>query len=121
LTQNVLPPLRPHQLPDPLHDYDVLRRELALYNPEYARRPHVVALNKVDLPAAAAAVPALVEQIGGRRSGASAAAPAAAAAGAAGGGDAEAAPFAVVPVSAATGTGLPDLLAALQSLLRSSK
>jgi hypothetical protein len=31
----------------------VVRRELALYNPEYCARPHVVALNKLDLLPAA--------------------------------------------------------------------
>ena len=30
-----------------------MRQELALYNPEYCARPHVVALNKMDLDDAA--------------------------------------------------------------------
>jgi GTPase involved in cell partitioning and DNA repair len=30
--------------------YDVLKRELRLYNPQYLERPHVVALNKLDIP-----------------------------------------------------------------------
>jgi GTP-binding protein len=36
----------------PLSDYETLRRELELYDPALAARPHVVALNKVDLPEA---------------------------------------------------------------------
>jgi GTP-binding protein len=35
----------------PLRDYLALRRELALYDPELARRAEIVALNKMDLPA----------------------------------------------------------------------
>jgi GTPase involved in cell partitioning and DNA repair len=38
---------------DPAGDYHVVRQELALYNPEYCARPHVVALNKMDLDDAA--------------------------------------------------------------------
>lgn len=30
-------------------DYWVVREELRMYNPEYTQRPHVVALNKIDL------------------------------------------------------------------------
>lgn len=37
---------------DPVDDYSVLREELHLYNPEYVRRPHIVVLNKIDLPEA---------------------------------------------------------------------
>ena len=39
---------------DPAADYEIVRQELALYNPGYCARPHVVALNKMDLPDAAA-------------------------------------------------------------------
>lgn len=38
---------------DPGGDYHVVRQELALYNPEYCARPHIVALNKMDLEDAA--------------------------------------------------------------------
>lgn len=38
--------------PDPVDDYSILREELHLYNPEYVRRPHIVILNKIDLPEA---------------------------------------------------------------------
>eukprot|EP00884_Botryococcus_braunii_P016670 jgi/Botrbrau1/3687/Bobra.0008s0015.2 len=34
---------------DPGEDYAVVRQELLMYNPEYCARPHIVALNKVDL------------------------------------------------------------------------
>lgn len=34
---------------DPLQDFDVVQRELELYNPDLLRRPMVVALNKVDV------------------------------------------------------------------------
>jgi len=35
---------------DPVEDYRVLNRELALYDPVLARKPQVVALNKIDDP-----------------------------------------------------------------------
>lgn len=34
---------------DPSADYWVVREELRLYNPLYCSKPHVVALNKMDL------------------------------------------------------------------------
>ena len=39
--------------PDPAADYWAVREELRMYNPEYCARPHVVALNKMDLEDAA--------------------------------------------------------------------
>lgn len=38
---------------DPAMDYWAVREELRMYNPEYCARPHVVALNKMDLQDAA--------------------------------------------------------------------
>lgn len=38
---------------DPAGDYEILARELELYNPEVARKPRVVVANKMDLPEAA--------------------------------------------------------------------
>ena len=38
---------------DPAADYLVVRQELALYNAEYCARPHIVALNKMDVDDAA--------------------------------------------------------------------
>jgi GTP-binding protein len=34
----------------PLRDYEALNRELRLYDPELAKRPQIVALNKIDVP-----------------------------------------------------------------------
>jgi GTPase involved in cell partitioning and DNA repair len=34
---------------DPVADYLTVRDELRMYNPEFVRRPHVVALNKADV------------------------------------------------------------------------
>lgn len=39
---------------DPLSDYKQINQELLLYQPELARRPQIVALNKADLPEAQA-------------------------------------------------------------------
>ena len=38
---------------DPISDYWVVREELRMYNAEYCQRPHIVALNKMDLEDAA--------------------------------------------------------------------
>jgi len=35
--------------PAPIEQYLILRRELALYNPQYLTRPHLIALNKLDV------------------------------------------------------------------------
>ncbi|HWN67402.1 MAG TPA: GTPase ObgE, partial [Haliangium sp.] len=40
---------------EPMRDFDTLNRELALYAPELADKPQIVALNKLDLPGAQAA------------------------------------------------------------------
>ena len=34
----------------PLHDYETINRELALFDPALAERPQIVVLNKMDLP-----------------------------------------------------------------------
>ncbi|CAI5460290.1 unnamed protein product [Closterium sp. Yama58-4] len=49
--------------PDPIHDYVVLREELRMYNPEYTSRPHILVLNKIDLPEVRARIPDLTSQI----------------------------------------------------------
>ncbi len=46
---------------DPLADYDSINEELALFDPELARKPQLVVLNKLDLPQAQALWPS-VEQ-----------------------------------------------------------
>ncbi len=51
--------LEPAEDREPLADYEALRRELALFDPELAARPEVIALTKADLPEVRAAFPAL--------------------------------------------------------------
>lgn len=46
---------------DPLHDYEVIQRELREYDAELATRPQVVALTKMDLTETREAYPALRE------------------------------------------------------------
>jgi GTP-binding protein len=38
--------------PHPLQDFEAINEELALFSPELARKPQIVALNKMDLPQA---------------------------------------------------------------------
>ena len=47
--------------PTSVEQYEALRRELKLYNPQYLQRPHVVALNKLDVPLASGGEEALAE------------------------------------------------------------
>jgi GTP-binding protein len=49
---------------DPLDDFAVINRELALYNPVLARRPQVIAANKMDLPGAEENLAQLRESLG---------------------------------------------------------
>ncbi len=44
---------------DPVHDFDVLNRELSRYSPELADKPQLVVANKLDLPHAREALPKL--------------------------------------------------------------
>ncbi len=79
---------------DPLRDFETIRRELELYQPELARRPTLVALNKMDLPEARARAPELRQAL-------------------------EARGYPTFPISAATGEGVRPLLrAALEQLRR---
>lgn len=48
---------------DPLEDYEIIKRELALYADELAKRPRVVVANKVDAPGTEAAAEALAERV----------------------------------------------------------
>lgn len=88
---------------DPLEDYDIINRELALYTDELARRPRVVVANKMDVPGTEEAADALAARV---REDSIAAA----------GGD-EFAPSPIDPklyrVSALTGEGVDSLKAAL--------
>ncbi|MBI4491696.1 MAG: GTPase ObgE [Chloroflexi bacterium] len=79
---------------DPLGDYERVREELRLFDPALLDKPHLVAANKLDLPAAQARWPELRATF--QRRGVPA-----------------------VPVSAATGEGLDALLAELSRILAS--
>ena len=73
---------------DPVHDFDVIRRELELYNAELLRKPEIVVASKIDAvddPARVAALAARAE--------------------------AEGLPF--LRISAVTGEGIPALLEAM--------
>ena len=45
--------------PDPLGDFQAINQELSLFKPELADKPQIVAFNKMDLPAAQEAWPAV--------------------------------------------------------------
>ena len=88
--------LVPADSPDPQATYDVLRREVALYSPELAAKPHVVVLTKTDLTTPhsssfRAPLPTIRTEVG--------------------------AP--VAPISAVTRAGLPELLEVLWRTLKS--
>ncbi|HEX8991208.1 MAG TPA: GTPase ObgE [Anaerolineales bacterium] len=48
---------------DPLADYSQINTEMSLFDPELARKPQVVALNKIDLPEVQARVPEIAKQM----------------------------------------------------------
>ncbi len=77
--------------PAPLDAYRVIRNELQLYSDALARKPHVVAANKMDIPEAAANLRALRRALR----------------------------VPIVSISAATGQGLRELLRALRKELDS--
>ena len=60
--------LDPGEGRDPVQDYDALRKELAKFDPELAKRPQIVALSKADLPDVREAYPKLVRASSGRGS-----------------------------------------------------
>jgi GTP-binding protein len=53
---HLLDPCRTHDS-NPLDDYETLNRELALFNPELAKKPQIVVINKIDLPDVQALLP----------------------------------------------------------------
>ncbi|HLH22985.1 MAG TPA: GTPase ObgE [Chloroflexota bacterium] len=77
--------------PDPVADYETVRNEAVQYSAALAERPSLVALNKMDLPEAAARRAALVAALGG--------------------------PDVAYPVSALTGEGVAALLTAIAGVL----
>jgi GTPase len=76
----------------PLHDFDVLNRELKRFSPELARKPQVVAANKMDLPEARARLARFAASLRARG-------------------------VPVFPISAATGEGVPTLLDAVATVV----
>jgi GTP-binding protein len=78
--------------PDPLGDYEKVRNELRLYDEALAAKPEVIVLNKIDLPDAREALPALLEAFGKDRK--------------------------VLSASGATSEGIQTLLSTLGSLLK---
>jgi len=78
---------------DPVGDFHTVNEELALHNPTLAARPQIVAVNKLDLPAAQEAWPALRQRLA-------------------------ALGYPVLGLSAATGQGVRELLGAVARRLR---
>lgn len=92
---------------DPATDYLAVREELRMYNPEYVTKPHVVALNKIDLEDAhelqeelLQAIQAAAQKLQGEYEGL------------------PSLPAAIVPCSALEGEGLPLLREVLESQLQ---
>ncbi|MCF8011336.1 MAG: GTPase ObgE [Clostridiales bacterium] len=69
---------------DPLNDISIINNELKQYSPQLARRPQVIAANKMDIPGAGETVQLLKEELKGE--------------------------YEIFPVSAVTGEGLDDLV-----------
>jgi GTP-binding protein len=80
----------------PLRDYLALRRELGLYDPGLAARAEVVVVNKLDLPTTRKRLPALKRLFAKRG-------------------------LPLLGISAATGEGMPALLAALWTALEHAR
>ena len=76
----------------PVKDFETINRELTNYSPALARKPQIVAANKMDLPLARKRYPRFAQAMKRRRQ-------------------------KVVPISAATGEGLPTLLDATAEAL----
>ncbi len=60
----VTPSLEPGR--DPVHDYEVVRKELEAFKPELAERPEIVVLSQCDLPEVLETYPALKQQFAER-------------------------------------------------------
>ena len=78
---------------NPIEDLGTLRRELDLYDPRLSQRPWVIVANKMDLPEAQANLEALRHRFPDK---------------------------VIVPISAATGEGIPQFLAVLEKFLAQS-
>lgn len=77
---------------DPVKDFDTINAELREYNPKLAERPQVVAANKTDLPDGEENLARFTDIIGKRG-------------------------YEVFPISAATGTGLRELMFRVSDML----
>lgn len=77
---------------DPVKDFDTINAELREYNPKLAERPQVVAANKTDLPDGEENLARFTDIIGKRG-------------------------YEVFPISAATGTGLRELMFHVSDML----
>ena len=86
---------------DPVGDYKTVREELRMYNPDYVRRPHILALNKMDLEWAALRTEELTSAVGALDEA-----------------DVGVPPAAVLPVSAVEGIGMDALLSELGDIMR---
>lgn len=84
--------LSPDSGRDPLHDFEVIQRELELADPELAAKPQIVAANKLDLTEARERFPELAREL-------------------------EARGHSVLGISAVTGEGLPELVARIARAL----
>ncbi len=80
---------------DPLEDHAAIMRELQLYNPELAKRPQVIAANKMDIPGAEDNLARLRAALGAR--------------------------YEIFPISAATGEGVRALILRVGALLQELK
>lgn len=79
---------------DPIQDFDSINRELEAYNPILAKRPQVVAANKLDLPGAEENYEKLASHIKDE--------------------------FDIFPISAVTGQGLDSLMFKVSELLKTA-
>lgn len=77
---------------DPVEDFHVINRELALYDEDLAKNPMVIAANKMDLPAAAENLQRLQEELGDQ--------------------------YEIFPISAVTGQELKPLMWRVNELLK---
>jgi len=76
---------------DPYQDYLLINQELELYSPALAKRPQVIAANKMDLPEAAKNLEIFRRQVG---------------------------EVSIYPISAATGQGVKELVRAVAGMLQ---
>ena len=77
----------------PIEDLGTLRRELDLYDPTLSQRPWIIVANKMDLPEAETNLQMMRGRFPDRR---------------------------IVPISAATGAGMPEFLVTLAELLQNA-